>query len=65
MRTLFAGLMRFSLITAKAAKSHAPPVGPDIDRVTITSGDLSLLLRQGTRWNSGRIDYRKYYLALS
>ena len=58
MRATVLGLMALTLISARAKEPHVPPVGPNLERITVTVGDLTLLLRQGTQWTPGRIDYR-------
>ena len=45
---------------AKAQKEpFKPNLGPDLPRITVHAGDISLLLRQESQWTPGRIDYRK------
>lgn len=40
-------------------ESFKPNLGPDLPRITVHVGDISLLLRQESQWTPGRIDYRK------
>lgn len=49
---LFAAFM----LTAK--EPFRPNLGPDVATVTVTCGDVTLLLRQASQWTPGRIDYR-------
>lgn len=35
-----------------------PNLGPDLPTITVSCGDVTLLLRQATQWTPGRIDYR-------
>jgi hypothetical protein len=35
-----------------------PNLGPDLPAITVTCGEVSLLLRQGSQWTPGRIDFR-------
>lgn len=35
-----------------------PKVGPDLKTITVTCGDITLLLRQNTQWTPGRFDFR-------
>jgi len=41
-----------------AAKPFVPNLGPDLSTITVTCGQVSLLLRQTSQWTPGRIDYR-------
>lgn len=41
-----------------AAKPFVPNLGPDLPTITVTCGQVSLLLRQASQWTPGRIDYR-------
>ena len=43
---------------AKAKEPFKPNLGPDLPTITVTCGDVTLLLRQATQWTPGRIDYR-------
>lgn len=43
---------------AAAKEPFKPNLGPDLPTITVTCGDVSLLLRQGTQWTPGRIDFR-------
>ena len=46
------------------ALSHAaktpfkPNLGPDLPTITVTCGDVSLVLRQASQWTPARIDYK-------
>jgi len=56
MSRLLAILLFCSLAAAKEPfKSN---LGPDLPTITVTCGDVTLLLRQATQWTPGRIDYR-------
>jgi hypothetical protein len=46
--------------TLHAAKPFVPNLGPDLPAITVTCGEVSLLLRQGSQWTPGRIDFRGY-----
>ena len=46
------------LTTASAEEPFKPNLGPDLPTITVTCGDVTLLLRQTTQWTAGRIDYR-------
>jgi len=35
-----------------------PNLGPDIQRIEVTCGDVTILLRQASQWTPGRIDFR-------
>jgi len=41
-----------------AAEPFRPNLGPDLPRITVTCGEVTLLLRQQSQWTPGRIDYR-------
>jgi hypothetical protein len=43
---------------ALAAEPFRPNLGPDLPTITVTCGDVGLLLRQVSQWTPGRIDYR-------
>lgn len=43
---------------APAKEPFKPNLGPDRPTITVTCGEVSLLLRQGTQWTAGRIDFR-------
>ena len=41
-----------------AAKPFVPNLGPDLPTITVTCGNVTLLLRQASQWTPGRIDFR-------
>lgn len=43
---------------ASAKEPFKPNLGPDLPRITVACGDVTLLLRQATQWTPGRIDFR-------
>jgi hypothetical protein len=45
-------------VLAAAKEPFKPNLGPDLPRMTVTCGDVTLLLRQATQWTPGRIDFR-------
>jgi hypothetical protein len=50
----------FLFITAGlgfAKEPFKPNLGPDLPTITVTCGDLTLLLRQASQWTPGRIDF--------
>lgn len=52
-------LLFFALSTVlQAAKPFVPNLGPDLPAITVTCGEVSLLLRQASQWTPGRIDFR-------
>ena len=52
-------LCLLALTTAlHAAKPFVPNLGPDLPTITVTCGNVSLLLGQTSQWTPGRIDYR-------
>lgn len=51
-------LLTLSLSSATAAEPFRPNLGPDLPRITVTCGDVTLLLRRETQWTPGRIDFR-------
>jgi hypothetical protein len=59
MNHLMRLLLFFALTTAlHAAKPFVPNLGPDLPTITVTCGEVSLLLRQASQWTPGRIDFR-------
>jgi hypothetical protein len=50
------GLALMGWVSAK--EPFKPNLGPDLPRITVTCGDVALLLRQTTQWTPGRIDFR-------
>lgn len=53
---LVLGLALTGFVTAK--EPFKPNLGPELPRITVTCGDVTLLLRQATQWTPGRIDFR-------
>ena len=45
-------------VIASANEPFKPNLGPGLPRITVTCGDVTLLLRQATQWTPGRIDFR-------
>jgi hypothetical protein len=41
-----------------AADTFRPNLGPDLPSITVTCGEVTLLLRRANQWTPGRIDYR-------
>ena len=41
-----------------AKEPFKPNLGPDLATITVSCGEVALLLRQATQWTPGRIDYR-------
>lgn len=54
--SLALGLALTALASAK--EPFKPNLGPELPRITVTCGDVTLLLRQATQWTPGRIDFR-------
>jgi hypothetical protein len=52
-------LLGFSSGAMAQKKPFKPNLGPNLPRITVHAGDVSLLLRQTSQWTPGRIDYRK------
>lgn len=46
------------LLAAAATPPFKPNLGPDLPAITVTCGELKLLLRQASQWTPGRIDFR-------
>lgn len=46
------------LLAAAASPPFKPNLGPDLPSLTVTCGELRLLLRQASQWTPGRIDFR-------
>ena len=57
---MFSRILLFTLLTSAlhAAKPFVPNLGPDLPSITVTCGEVSLLLRQASQWTPGRIDFR-------
>jgi hypothetical protein len=51
-----------SLLTgfAFAKEPFKPNLGPDLPTITVTCGDVTLVLRQASQWTPSRIDYRGF-----
>ncbi|MBV6498501.1 MAG: hypothetical protein CJBNEKGG_00723 [Prosthecobacter sp.] len=45
-------------LAAAATPPFKPNLGPDLPAITVTCGELTLLLRQASQWTPGRIDFR-------
>ncbi len=54
--SLALGLALTGFVSAK--EPFKPNLGPDLPRITVSCGDVTLLLRQATQWTPGRIDFR-------
>lgn len=54
--SLALGLALTGFVSAK--EPFKPNLGPELPRITVTCGDVTLLLRQATQWTPGRIDFR-------
>lgn len=49
----------FLFVTAAWSKEpFKPNLGPDLPAITVSCGDVTLLLRQASQWTPGRIDFR-------
>lgn len=57
-RPLLAVLCCFIASLATAKEPFKPNLGPDLPTITISCGEVTLLLRQATQWTPGRIDFR-------
>ena len=57
MKILLCLLLAFTS-ALHAAKPFVPNLGPDLPTITVTCGDVTLLLRQASQWTPGRIDFR-------
>lgn len=54
-----APLLGLALMASASSKEpFKPNLGPDLPRITVSCGDVTLLLRQATQWTPGRIDFR-------
>ena len=59
MTSIHVFALALTLTTAlHAAKPFVPNLGPDLPTITVTCGEVSLLLRQASQWTPGRIDFR-------
>jgi hypothetical protein len=53
--------LHFLLLFVTASRSKEPfkpKLGPDLPAITVSCGDVSLLLRQASQWTPRRIDFR-------
>jgi len=55
--------MKYLILLFLAAALHGatpfkPNLGPDLPTITVTCGEVSLLLRQASQWTPGRLDFR-------
>lgn len=59
-RSLFSSLALGLALTGfvSAKEPFKPNLGPELPRINVTCGDVTLLLRQATQWTPGRIDFR-------
>lgn len=55
-------LLAAALMTVTCALSAKEPfklnLGPDLPTITVSCGDVTLLLRQASQWTPGRVDFR-------
>ena len=60
MRLIHILLIAGSLLAGSLANSadFRPNLGPDIPGITVTCGDVTLLLRQASQWTPGRFDFK-------
>lgn len=56
MKHLLAGLLLASAVWAR--EPFKPNLGPELPTITVSCGEVSLLLRQASQWTPGRIDFR-------
>ncbi|MBL9113486.1 MAG: hypothetical protein JNJ83_00650 [Verrucomicrobiaceae bacterium] len=57
MRPLFTFVF-LSALALEAKEPFKPNLGPNLPTITVTCGNVTLLLRQASQWTPGRIDYR-------
>lgn len=50
-------------LAAAASPPFKPNLGPDLPSLTVTCGELRLLLRQASQWTPGRIDFRGHAMS--
>lgn len=58
---LLAALLALTLAGAAALLANEPfkpNLGPDLSAITVTCGEVTLMLRQASQWTPGRIDFR-------
>lgn len=48
----------FLAAALQGATPFKPNLGPDLPTITVTCGEVSLLLRQASQWTPGRLDFR-------
>ncbi len=47
-----------SLLQLPVAADFRPNLGPDLPRIEVTCGEVTVLLRQASQWTPGRFDFR-------
>lgn len=57
-RRLMTALLLGCGLASASAQGFRPNLGPKPERITITCGEVTLLLRQQSQWTPGRIDFR-------
>lgn len=45
-------------LSVSGKEPFKPNLGPELPRITVTCGDVTLLLRQSSQWTPGRIDFQ-------
>ena len=48
----------FMAASLSAKEPFKPNLGPDLANITVTCGEVTLMLRQASQWTPGRIDFR-------
>jgi len=57
-RKLIAAALVVVACALSAKEPFKPNLGPDLPTITVSCGNVTLLLRQATQWTPGRIDFR-------
>lgn len=49
----------FSWVVIGSGADFVPEVGPEVQRITVSCGDVSVLFRGASQWTPGRFDYKE------
>lgn len=58
MTRLVLAFLALLALPALSAPPFKPNLGPDLPRITVSCGEVTMLLRQASQWTPGRLDFR-------
>lgn len=58
LKTSVALLLLLLSAQSGSAAPFVPNLGPDLPKITVSCGEITVLIRQATQWTAGRIDFR-------